>query len=280
MDKTREILAGMLTENVGRSLLDSGGIPKYDANGNYVGSEQGYGRAFERNQGRNFEAGPECHLSWRWGLEFSNDVYHWLAERVVYAPEWQEKFDAFAAREGNEREPWLGLMEAFFADLRDSGHEVGGIYGEGEPVTVNTYNHQSTLTQTLQYVYAEVDGEEVILLQIHGGADVRGGYTAPKAFTGHGNHELGILDDARGSICCEDHDGCGGNWSTDDAYHFYEDGSTGGTNLEEYDVVRHGGEHGDITEVTAPLKGIIYVDTDGNGICPLCAKGKLIPRPY
>ena len=47
----------------------------------------------------------------------------------------------------------------------------------------NTYNGDSDLSQVLQGVWLEdQDGDTYLLLQIHGGADVRGGYTDAKLF--------------------------------------------------------------------------------------------------
>ena len=41
----------------------------------------------------------------------------------------------------------------------------------------NTYNGDCDLSQTLQGATMEIEGEIYFLIQIHGGADVRGGYT-------------------------------------------------------------------------------------------------------
>jgi hypothetical protein len=46
----------------------------------------------------------------------------------------------------------------------------------------NTYNWESDLSQTIQYNYLELQGDCYVLLQIHNGADVRGGYTKTKLF--------------------------------------------------------------------------------------------------
>ena len=46
----------------------------------------------------------------------------------------------------------------------------------------NTYNGDSDLSQVLQGSWLEMDGEPYLLLQIHGGCDVRGGYTDAKLF--------------------------------------------------------------------------------------------------
>ena len=48
--------------------------------------------------------------------------------------------------------------------------------------TFNTYNGDSDLSQVLQGSYLEINDEEYIMLQIHGGCDVRGGYTNARLF--------------------------------------------------------------------------------------------------
>ena len=192
--ETAAVLAAMLTENTGTHFLDSGGIAKYDAGGNYVGSDCGYGRHWQRNQHRNFDAEPATVLSFKYGIEVTHSVYHRLLERVEYDEQMQELFDEFV--EDRKVTHWLQDMEDFPEWLRDRGHEVTGLYGDGEPFTVNTYNGEDLLSQVLQYLYMEVDGEPDILLQIHGGCDVRGGYTAPKAFR--------VLDDGAYLLCNAD----------------------------------------------------------------------------
>jgi hypothetical protein len=61
--------------------------------------------------------------------------------------------------------------------------QVNAAYGElTEPRSWNTYNGEDALAQVLQGVtYADEDAVYV-LLQIHGGCDVRGGYTRPRVF--------------------------------------------------------------------------------------------------
>lgn len=46
----------------------------------------------------------------------------------------------------------------------------------------NTYNYDCDLSQTLQYTYLEIFDEGYFLVQIHNGADARGGYTDAKLF--------------------------------------------------------------------------------------------------
>lgn len=79
-----------------------------------------------------------------------------------------------------------------------------GIYGEGKPITVNTYNGEDLLSQVLQYIYFTNQSGEFVVLQIHGGADVRGGYTAPHVF--ELNDELNIFNNAKAVIHCTGRD--------------------------------------------------------------------------
>lgn len=48
--------------------------------------------------------------------------------------------------------------------------------------TFNTYNGDSDLSQILQGSWLEINDEQYILIQVHGGCDARGGYTDAKLF--------------------------------------------------------------------------------------------------
>jgi hypothetical protein len=48
--------------------------------------------------------------------------------------------------------------------------------------TFNTYNWDSDLSQVLQGSWIDIGGQQYLLLQIHNGCDVRGGYTDAKLF--------------------------------------------------------------------------------------------------
>jgi hypothetical protein len=159
--ETQKVLAAMLTENTGRHMLDSGGA---------------YGRHWERNGGltaEDFAKRPVATWVWR-GEYVVLDVFHWLSERVEYAEELDAELERFA--EERPDDGWLAIAEEF-AEQR---------WPESSRTTVNTYNSEDSLSQTLQYVHvnydSSYDGEEYVLLQIHGGCDVRGGYTRPRVF--------------------------------------------------------------------------------------------------
>jgi hypothetical protein len=163
LTRTDQVLAAMLTENTGRSILDSG-----DA----------YGRNWQRNQGRDAEsflAAPAITLDVRFGyIDVTLDLFHWLRDRLDYDEDLDTRFREFA----DEREDtyWLQDMEDFLA--KTGTPERGFLTG-----TYNSYNSECLLSQTIQFAIGEdEDGESYVLLQIHGGCDVRGGYTAPRAF--------------------------------------------------------------------------------------------------
>ena len=172
-NQTERVLAVMMRENTGASILDSGGA---------------YGRAWQRALREDFGKRERATVEGRvsktregkselW-LDVTIDLFSYLSEKLTYDRAMTRQFEKFAALPENENEHWLGMMRAFpdwIADKRRSrlGEHTG---------VENSYNHDSYLSGTIQFAFFELDGEAYCLLQIHGGCDVRGGYTAPKAF--------------------------------------------------------------------------------------------------
>ena len=261
MTKTQEVLIGMFKENTGRHFLDSG---------------DGYGRNYERNQSVDFESIPYASVSYSYGdINYTVSTYKWLEERVQFEEELNDLFLKFS--EENPDSGYLQLMEEFpkyIESLVDEGNKIygesHGIYGEGEPITINTYNHENILDQTIQFVYWSNEQGEFIALQIHGGCDVRGGYTKPQIFSVGHHSELDIFDYNRGCIYCtgKDHHptalvmkelqekqicipGIASHtidfeghhdhyWTTDNGHHWYDNGSCGkgaGLQLKKYEVI-------------------------------------------
>jgi hypothetical protein len=193
-NETTRVVAEMLTENTGRHFLDSGGA---------------YGRNWERNQGQtveSFAAQPASYFTGlRWNeLTVEHNVFHWLTEACTYNGPMDRVFQRWAELPGQEDKCWLELMDEYVEKL-GKRREIGGIYGDASgPVTVNTYNGEDLLSQTLQYVYWEDGDGGHVILQVHGGADVRGGYTRPRIFDADvdGNGGVGIFDNARAGMGC------------------------------------------------------------------------------
>lgn len=252
LNKTDKVLIEMLTENTGCNMLDSGGA---------------YGRNWERNQGRNFLAMPATTLEvneydGRGEFMVTHNVFHWLRERVTYDAKLDARFKRFANKPSNADKHWLELAEEFADSV-----------GDGNTQTVNTYNGDDLLSQTLQYTTFETDNGYFILLQIHGGCDVRGGYTAPRVFQVEDNYAL--YDNARASIW-EDRHGdprqaelpiIGSNrepacWDTDDGCHWYRNGSCGFGALPQLETY-------EITRDPADRNGKIFIDADGVAYGPV-----------
>lgn len=162
----KSIIAEMLKENTGVHMLDSGGA---------------YGRNWQRNQHKDFDQAPEATMEVYTDaedkpneVEVTFNVYHYLINHLEVnetTEHLQRHFECFAE----------GLNEAHLASMERFADELKRYDNRG---TTNTYNYDNILSQTLQYtMFEDVDKKRVfILLQIHGGCDVRGGYTAPHVF--------------------------------------------------------------------------------------------------
>jgi hypothetical protein len=246
MNTTAKMIGSMLKENTGSHMLDSGGA---------------YGRNWEKNQKRHFSKEPSTTMEINNNdILITHNLYHWLNEQVNYSSEWTAKFNRFAKKPENKDSYWMELMESF-------AHK----YGE-DVHTVNTYNGEDLLSQTIQYTGFTSDCECIYLIQIHNGCDVRGGYTAPKAFIGD-EHALSRNADA--SIWCQNEskqitldgqESASHYWTTDDAYHFYYQGTAGygaGKQLEDYD-------RKSISDRHDWQQGLLCYFEDGSALCPKC----------
>lgn len=195
MITVEEKLYTILTTGTGRHMLDSGGVG---------------GRHWERNQLRtleSFKEEKEAYLDEWGGLTISLFHHLWEALNVTSLSEALDAdFEAFSKeREGS----YLEDIEAFIEHI---GAEEG--YSE------NSYNRDSCLSQVIQYQTFTLGNRSYVALQIHQGADVRGGYTRPYIF--ELADEYALLSES-GSILCtgeERHryDWSGGEWTIEGSY--------------------------------------------------------------
>lgn len=164
-DETEKIIAEMLWENTGVHPLDSGGF---------------YGRAWQRNrQIKDWKKTPEVLITTFDDGDFfvSANVFHVLTRHLTrdeVSRRLEKEFYDFAEKPENEDLTWFQLMLEFAKILKESGFEIISID--------NTYNYENVLSQDLQYVIFGNDDDAWIILQIHNGADIRGGYTKPRFF--------------------------------------------------------------------------------------------------
>jgi hypothetical protein len=171
---TERVLVHMMRENTGASILDSGGA---------------YGRAWQRNLTRDFSQVEDATLSGHvyvstygkdagknvLSLDVTIDLFTYLASRLDYDRALTRAFRKFSAE--RDSRSWLEDMEEFPKYIADKrGVDADNVYSG------NSYNEDNFLSGTVQYTGFQLDGEDYVLLQIHGGCDVRGGYTAPAVF--------------------------------------------------------------------------------------------------
>lgn len=153
------LLSKMLKENTGKSFLDSG-----DA----------YGRHWQENQAIEFDQTPDVTFDLRVGEEIVPivNVYHFLMRKLEIddlCREFNERFEVMDDWDsdiyGVSSDAWNWLLDLGFDAIN----------------TINTYNGESLLSQVLQYTVIR-GSDEYVLLQVHNGCDVRGGYTDAKMF--------------------------------------------------------------------------------------------------
>lgn len=149
-----KVIAKMLKENTGTHFLDSGGNS---------------GRMWQRNQNKVFKNEPRVTLD-DYGATVS--TFHYLSE-ILELDNVTRKVNSFITK---NKLHWVDEVaeEIEEKDLFDV---------EKFHDTINTYNHENNLSQVLQFKTFKLYNDDVyVLLQIHGGADVRGGYTDTKCF--------------------------------------------------------------------------------------------------
>lgn len=167
-----QTIFGMLTENTGASILDSGSA---------------YGRNWQRNQAltiEDFRNRPAARLEIdrherdgqvHYDATPTVDVFH-LLTRCLELDEACRAFNALPVDDWQSDE-WYGVSAEGEAWLKARGFTQSSNGG------FNTYNWCSNHSQVLQGDYLEDEaGNTYLLLQIHGGCDVRGGYTDAKLF--------------------------------------------------------------------------------------------------
>lgn len=197
---TDQVLYEMLTECTGRALCDSG-----DA----------YGRHWEQNQKLtidDFKNRPETDYevdlnpypfkdgklredaeAYHADVMPTLDLFHWLRKRLDYAPDLDEHFAAFAKDRDeswfDSLEEWLDHIDGKYLNWNDrtihdedgDGLDLIKVRGPDakKPQTINSYNHECHLSQTIQFTLFTLTGEDrsrdgnvYCALSIHQGCDV------------------------------------------------------------------------------------------------------------
>lgn len=210
--EVESILHDMFHENTGRHILDSGGV---------------YGRHWEKRQKINDfrKQDPFTVEINKYGdnmsIDFEADLFSFLSA-ILDRDEYVEEFeDAFFEYANSNNDSWFENMQNF-------------THGEYDPVeTINSYNDENYLSGVIQYTVFSInrdwiyDSDAIIGLTIHGGCDVRDGYTKPRFFRVNGDGPADLMDYSTlyGSCDCTiaDSEECGYYWSYEKQYNWKDD---------------------------------------------------------
>jgi len=179
----QKLVYKMLTEGTGTHFLDSGG-----ANG----------RGWQRNQKKTIQDFMnEEEESYQFDMKYNEihrtvSVFHYLS-----GLELDEVCEKFNRRQGADWDGNEGQLDDTYGVSERASKWLQENYEVEVEYTFNTYNGDSDLSQILQgsrlKIFNDGQDETYYLIQIHNGADARGGYTDAKLFkTSHyseGIHE-------------------------------------------------------------------------------------------
>ena len=195
---TETLIHTMLTTSTGTHMLDSGGDN---------------GRKWQRNQGKtlaDFQAEPAALLDWYVKRdddgkiisahpEVTTSVFHKLTSGIIWQDDLCREFNAMPC------DDWRGDYYGTSVDQTE-WLDLHGFEQRRGCDGWNTYNWAANFSQTMQGHDLELNDENYVLIQIHGGADVRGGYTDAKLFrlSDHHEHHAIVMEDCAFSAETDD----------------------------------------------------------------------------
>ena len=160
--KIENLVYSMLKTNTGMHMCDSGG---------------GNGRLWQRNAIKSlsdFKSEPAISLTFDGYLDITFAVFHHLT-KTLELDNYCDRFNRMKCVDWNG--DYYGTSVAQCQWLEKNDFEINK-YRD----SFNTYNWNSNFSQTLQGTFLKNGIDEYVLLQVHQGADVRGGYTDAKLF--------------------------------------------------------------------------------------------------
>jgi len=182
-NKIEKVLFEMITENTGIAMCDSGG----DDGRMWQRNRKAYPTLQKLRDSEPVTFDRHQYGSGKWELLHTVNIFHYLRDVLELDPICAG-YDKALLRANKLKEPWIdysieekcsvyGVTASTVAYLK----EIEAEKGEGN--TFNTYNDgNSPLSQILQGTLLTIRGGAYLLLQIHGGADARGGYTDARLF--------------------------------------------------------------------------------------------------
>jgi len=168
---TQKLVYAMLTESTGTHFLDSGGTKNRMWQRNQLKTIEDFDNELEATIEKSewTDKDGKVHTEY----ERNVSVFHYLSELEL-----DHVCDKFNELNTDCLE-WEGDISWGVCQAGADFLELVGVESKHQ---FNTYNEDSDLSQVLQGSWLEMDGDTYLLLQIHGGCDVRGGYTDAKLF--------------------------------------------------------------------------------------------------
>lgn len=167
-NEVQRLVYRMLTEGTGVHMCDSGGVNN---------------RGWQRNQKKTIkDFMNEDEESYQFDFKHNEihrtvSVFHYLSGLEI-----DEVCEKFNRRQGSDWDGSFGLLEDTYGVSSRASEWLQNNHDVKVEHTFNTYNGESDLSQILQGSRVEIDGDMYYLIQIHNGADARGGYTDAKLF--------------------------------------------------------------------------------------------------
>lgn len=181
MQKTTQVqrlVYRMITECTGRHFLDSG----FDNGRHWQRNQKKTIRDFMNEPTEKFFADiREATDKHEARVDISRNVS--VFQYLTHSLQLDEICDKFNRR-NNKPKDWEGGDDKIYGVSRRAWDWLTENADVTVKYTVNTYNHDSDLSQILQYSVLEINDETYFVIQIHNGADARGGYTDAKLFKG------------------------------------------------------------------------------------------------
>jgi len=179
MKTTTETIQEMLMTSTWAAMWDSG-----DA----------YGRNWEKNQKNDPSRLPPIEIEVdETDIIYTINVFHYLNSQDWSFDEICHEFNAMDC--DNWDSDYYGVSKEQQEFLEQ--HDLEKTFD------FNTYNHDSHLSQVLQGTYIKINGFDYVLLQVHQGCDVRGGYTDAKLFAFDRSQEYMTGEGVHGDVTIE-----------------------------------------------------------------------------
>jgi hypothetical protein len=158
----------LLTQNTGVHMCDSGGSDN---------------RGWQRNQKKTIQDFMnEDEESYQFDFKYNEiyrnvSVFHYLSGLDL-----DDICEKFNRRQGADWDGNVGQLDDTYGVSNRASEWLQSNYEVQVEYTFNTYNGDSDLSQILQGSRLLINDETYYLIQIHNGADARGGYTDAKLF--------------------------------------------------------------------------------------------------